>query len=476
VKRPLSQPPSSVVQQQWLVEIRRKDCTFEAPAYWSEKEGDSPLILAYVMAVEPKQCSNLIKQLAQDFPLQGSTKKQNKQKDGIKEGTEEEAKSHSAKNLDDLGRKIIVDLSHLKRVHKQQQKQLDPPNTTDRHNGEDSSLQPPSKKQKPTVQLQVLVGAVVEIDQLLHHASEKDNSVGSSDDSRNMALAALLEHLVCTHGPLKTVHVPARPPSSKEEWIEWNNQWWPTTYDPSSWQDFQARQWALDPQEMEQMKQNMEKLLQQGSTVVEADQTSQSLRAMVVDPRLDKVVSSSWVEKQLQEEQLRPRLYPQQHDRLRLGDVNPLSTPIILALQGVSRLERQEASPPRQITTLQAETNGIEVSMADSSVSKGENPNDQPPRGQQQQYLCTGYDLYTTSEPSVFEAMACVHARLRRLIFLSPSASLRQTSSPGGNTTTIATIFGRGRCAFENGCSVHFVHSLPGTNHKYRAFQYTPPP
>jgi tRNA(Arg) A34 adenosine deaminase TadA len=435
------------------------------------------------MAVEPKQCSTLVKQLAQDFPLQGCKKKHNKskQKDGINEGTDKKAKSYSARNLDDFGRKITVDLSHLKRVHKQQQNQQAPPNHTVTHDGEDSSLQPPSKKQRPTVQLEVLIGAVVDIDQLLHRASEEDKKLGSSDHGRSIALVARLEHLICTHGPLKTAHVPARPPSSKKEWTEWNNQWWPTTYDPVSWQDFRELQWALDPLEMDQMQRHMEKLLQQGSIVVEAntsldDETSQSVHAVVVDPSLDIVVSSSWVEEQLQEEQLRARHYQQQHERLRLGDVNPLSTPIILALQGVSRLERQEASPPRQIATLHAE----EASMADSSVSQGENPNEQPPRGQQQQYLCTGFDLYTTYEPSVFEAMACVHARLRRLIFLNPSASLRHTSSTSVNTTTTTTMVhssaGRGRCAFENGCSLHFVHCLPGTNHKYRAFHYTPPP
>ena len=60
------------------------------------------------------------------------------------------------------------------------------------------------------------------------------------------------------------------------------------------------------------------------------------------------------------------------------------------------------------------------------------------------------YDLFTTNEPSIFEAMALVHARIRRVIF---GFSNKFDGGLGGTGLD------------------HAIHSLPGTNHHYRAFQ-----
>jgi tRNA(Arg) A34 adenosine deaminase TadA len=97
---------------------------------------------------------------------------------------------------------------------------------------------------------------------------------------------------------------------------------------------------------------------------------------------------------------------------------NPLQSSIILAIQGISRLERGAARRD---------------GMDSSSFQAG-------------QYLCTGYDVYTTSEPTPFEAMALVHARIRRLTFGCVA------DSKLGGLTELS------------------IHCLPGTNHKYRVF------
>lgn len=54
-----------------------------------------------------------------------------------------------------------------------------------------------------------------------------------------------------------------------------------------------------------------------------------------------------------------------------------------------------------------------------------------------------------TQEPGVFEAMALVHSRIRRVVFGIPD---KEAGGLGGSHKVMA------------------IHSLPGTNHKYRAF------
>lgn len=66
------------------------------------------------------------------------------------------------------------------------------------------------------------------------------------------------------------------------------------------------------------------------------------------------------------------------------------------------------------------------------------------------QYLCTGYDAYLTKEPEIYEAMALVHSRIRRVIY-------------GIGDTLNGGLGGTG--------DQNAVHCLPGTNHHYRVFK-----
>lgn len=97
--------------------------------------------------------------------------------------------------------------------------------------------------------------------------------------------------------------------------------------------------------------------------------------------------------------------------RFQLGadkHINPLQTDIVYAIQNVSRRERTKSSTS---------------------------------------YLCTGFDLFTVQEPSLFEGMAALHSRVRRIIFVHPSPS--------------------------SGALTHYsLHTLPSTNHHFRAFQW----
>ncbi len=64
-----------------------------------------------------------------------------------------------------------------------------------------------------------------------------------------------------------------------------------------------------------------------------------------------------------------------------------------------------------------------------------------------EQYLCTGLDMYTTREPCEMCAMALVHARIRRLIYLQ------------GTSTKTA------------GITVSGVHQEARLNHRYHAYR-----
>lgn len=59
------------------------------------------------------------------------------------------------------------------------------------------------------------------------------------------------------------------------------------------------------------------------------------------------------------------------------------------------------------------------------------------------------YDVYLTKEPHAYEAMALVHSRVRRVVFGI------QDQGMGGL----------------GGAAAAGIHSLPGTNHHYRAFR-----
>ena len=101
---------------------------------------------------------------------------------------------------------------------------------------------------------------------------------------------------------------------------------------------------------------------------------------------------------------------------------NPLATPILFAIQAVSRQERAMA---------------CDKGLQHPDFTTG-------------QYLCTGLTCYTVHEPSALEAMALTHARINRVVFGVPAKE-----KIGGFTH-------------------HCIHHLPDTNHRYRALACQP--
>ncbi|KAL7574941.1 hypothetical protein ACA910_010765 [Epithemia clementina (nom. ined.)] len=204
------------------------------------------------------------------------------------------------------------------------------------------------------------------------------------------------------------VKVPGRYADSRTEWEEFNAVW-PTTFYPMRTLEHRANQLELTESDKKQMISGSCAAI--GDVNENAnDELPSHAGAVVVHSTNGQVLSRASDERKRQH-----------NSHLR----NPLETSIIFAIQGLSRVEREAA---------------IGSGMDSPEFQKG-------------QYLCTGCDLYTTKEPSVFEAMALVHARIRRVVFM--------TNFIGNDASTEQYV---------KGLTEQFVHNLPGTNHKFRAF------
>lgn len=330
------------------------------------------LVEVYVAQVEPQRCRTLLKVLSRDLPLVSPKERS------------------------------LFDLTHLKRVKKsvEKNKEKDPqesPCKKKQKQGEDSisceAASNKTKKKKSPPLLEVLLRDVESLEgEFGTQLMGKQQSNGSS----------IVEHLETTYELDSIVkrQVPGRPPESHQEWQEFQRDYWPTIFFPQRSQEYLDAQLELSTEEIQQMVLGMKQAIQDGSSTHPG--------AIILDPETGTVVACATDERKLQ----------LKDDKLLLN--NSLATSILMAIQGVSRIERTKATS---------------AGMGSSEFQKG-------------QYLCTGYDLYTTKEPTVFEAMSLVHSRIRRVVF-------GRAHSAGGL------------------CNLH-IHALPSTNHHYRAFQCAP--
>jgi tRNA(Arg) A34 adenosine deaminase TadA len=355
---------------------------------------------AYVGTVDPKQCGALIQRLSVALPLTAPTPPPSRRSE---DGSP------------------APDLSCLKRV-----KRTLLPNPEGNANessscgasanGDSNSQPAPSTKRRLSsdrngqsgVVLQVLLGPVDQVETFVMESSSH-----SSEALTSQPIEDRIERTFNLRG-LERVVVPARPADSEAEWKEFQKVW-PSSFYPHRSTEFREQSLQLTRDELEQMKRGIHEALQDASELASSSSSSSSGNhcvrggAVVVDPVTGRTVARSSAEYDLQNSSCCSDP----------ATINPLQTSVVLAIQAVSRIERRNAERS--------------ASMDNPEFQAG-------------QYLCTGYDVYTTAEPSPYEAMALVHARIRRLVFGCP------TEHGGGGITE------------------HRVHALPGTNHKYRAF------
>lgn len=371
-----------------FVEIRKKE------------EGDlqPTFVEAYVAIIPPQQCGPLIKRLGRELPLVGT----------------------GNKNNDDVPKERALDLSHLKRVKKvttketdhhkssRQQVQEDRSTSTDDDADTDttsSSTSPFKKKQKTDNQkpmhLEILLREVEYCDQLVLKRK-------TDNDSTMLSTVELLQQTWNVPNIEKRM-VPGRPPESHSEWQDFQNNYWPTNFFAEKSKEHLEKQLQLSQAEIDQMIEGMQQAIKDSSRSLQ-QHTKKKVGCVIMNPLTGKVVSTSSEECEQQQYQTRKEALPNNNN-------NPLATSILLGIQGISRQERNKA---------------ISDGMESSKFQKG-------------QYLCTGYDVYATQEPTPFEAMALVHSRIKRLVFGTKATN-------GGGITTLN------------------IHDLPSTNHHYRAF------
>lgn len=101
---------------------------------------------------------------------------------------------------------------------------------------------------------------------------------------------------------------------------------------------------------------------------------------------------------------------------------HPLYTPVMSIIEGVAAIVRGE---------LPCVDECIQVQSATPETD---------------QYLCTGLDIYLVNEPTAMEAMALVHSRINRVIFLNVNPSQGALGS------------------------VYSLHRIPSLNHRFRVF------
>ena len=282
---------------------------------------------------------------------------------------------------------------------------------------EEECDEPPKKRKAMCsndshMKLEVLIGSVAQVDDIL----QKD----IYDDSRNR-----LEKLFSTYSlqPIKR-YLPGRSARNQNELHSWNskdggNGWWPSLFFEEQTEEFKQRVMHIDPAEEQMMLQGMYACIDDAEKYREEEMLDQFDGAIVMCPTTRNIVSSSYTEFKTK---ISHETKEESETRKSLLLENPLNTSVILAIQGVSRIEREAAMG-----------NGI----LSSTFKQG-------------QYLLNGYDLYLTKEPGAFEAMASLHSRIRRIIF--------------------------GVRNVEDGGLVDLeLHCLPGTNHRFRVFECVQP-
>jgi tRNA(Arg) A34 adenosine deaminase TadA len=341
---------------------------------------------AFAVAVAPHQCGPLVQRLSGLLPLGGD----------------------------------VVDLSHLKRVRR---RRSPPPaavvetpvnnvhddDDADAEVNDNSDVDGRKKRRRNDsesgeLRLEVLLGSVELM--LRCELVVQANSIDLSQYGLTEVSSVLL-----------IVQIPARQADSQEEWNEFNAVW-PASYYPNQTKQYRQQMLALGADEIQQMVHGMEEAIRDAEwSSTGSDRHTEIgpfVGAVVVSPETGNVVATAAQERvrQLGQGTLQGKASTA---------VNPLATSVLYAIQGVSRLER------------------------DAAVLAG---GMQTERFQRGQYLCTGYDVYTTREPTVYEAMALVHSRIRRLVFAAAGGK----SVDGGGLTRYS------------------VHALPGTNHRYRVF------
>ncbi len=361
----------------------------------------------YVTTIEPKLCKTLLKDLSYFLPLikveekikmmrsyEGSSKSNG---NGILDGCSlnEEGEYLYWKNCVPLGhlrrvRRCVMDeekpnVEDDTRIHRMidadegkglrsriEPKPIDnslnePPTKRSRkQKKKDKNKDKGSHQKKIDVRLEVLIGAVIEVDQLLTKCSQLSADNTQNDDVNNQGYvidisannAKKLQDVVERYSlTLTKKHLPGRPAKSQMELTQWNtSNWWPTLYYMKKSDEFKEQELQLDliKEEYGSMTRGMtaafndlKKYMTHMTSIVKhyANDKKESMMcgAVIVCPVTEKVISTSFDEMNAILQEFCATSGAEQDAVKQLLYENPLNTPTMFAIQGVSRMERKAA-------------------------------------------------------------------------------------------------------------------------------------
>lgn len=374
------------MRSDWFIEIQQPKEDIRLPER----------IDCYILVnVDPKCCGPLARELNVILPLRST---------GQSSDVKSDAKELVTSTENDLPQFPITD--HLKRIRRRpansketgpetkdgtteiQQSQYDTMNTVTMLNGkkedndntrtvnnvsiatsplenkrkrskkDDTNSNNQSKQINVPWSLDILVGSIEAVNNVLHLASELPTTTNPNPHAKIFNLEAILAKYDMSTNCLVRWSLPGRPAESKEELQHWNSTLWPTLFFEKKTAQFKEEEMSLTLEEAATMVRGMEAAVEDALigqqqwkdylSKCRQDKRNNTFKhknicgVIVLNPESGSIVSRASDERELQCRTgsadigtIRWSSFP--------DETNPLCTSTILAIQGVSRRERGNA-------------------------------------------------------------------------------------------------------------------------------------
>ena len=327
---------SSTNVSDWFIEIQQPKENTSLPER----------VDCYILVnIDPKCCGDLARELNAILPLRSSSASDDKSNTDESFGDA----PHQVPVTDQLKRirRRPATIGELELVTQQNNRNLPvearsdeaPTKRAKKNNQHNQSKSGPSSR---TWSLDILVGSVEATERLLQR-KKNTTKHDINSDNKPLTLESILAKYNMTTNLLVRRSLPGRPAETKEELQLWNTTLWPTLFFEKKTTQFKEEELQLSNEEKVIMITGMEAAVQDAHLGIQQWKTyfpnSDFMKScdisgvVVMDPQNGSVVSRASDERQLQADQWQS--FPDK--------INPLCTSTILAIQGVSRIERESA-------------------------------------------------------------------------------------------------------------------------------------